>query len=268
MKECERTAPGLDLKGVNVLVADDEEINIELISEILVERGMAVSTAANGAEAVAEFKEHDFELILMDMSMPVKDGYEAAQEIRDLERQQGGNVAIIAMTGFSGDEVQQECADSVLDGYIAKPIVWKVMFNEIARVLSLRRELGGHQKKTKIFKGLEYDKFVSEMCNGNEELAVKLVNRFIGERGPELLRAATELAGKQDVKRLREVCHSLVGVCGSMCATEMAAGASELRELAIGGEWAAMPKLLDELLEAHYRILTWWEGFFVERAGG
>jgi CheY-like chemotaxis protein/HPt (histidine-containing phosphotransfer) domain-containing protein len=260
MKKCERTAPGVDLKGMKVLVADDEYINNELASEILTERGLVVTLAANGEEAVAEFKRYNFDLVLMDMVMPVMDGYEAVREIRKYEMQgNGGHTAIIAMTGYSGEEVQQECLESGFDGYIAKPIIWKVMFNEIARVLSERAAPPEEKNTGGESAGLDYDKFVAEMCNGNETLAIKLVNRFIIERCPELFKAVKGAVDEKDVKMLREICHSLTGVSASMCASEIAVGARELRQLAIDGDWESMPALLDQLRDAHYRIMTWWE---------
>ncbi len=268
MEECNRTAPGINLNGMHILLVDDEVINLELISEVLTGRGVVVSCALNGIEAVAQFKQQKFDLILMDMLMPVKDGAEAVSDIRKIEQSYdhsstaGDRTAIIAMSGLPEDEYRQKCLELGFNGYIAKPVIWKMMFNEIAIVLSeSKTQRTDLQEKTVESKGVDYEKFLDEMCNGNERLAIRLVNMFVMSRGPELLKSAVEAVDRRDVKLLREICHSMIGVTGSICAVDMANLAKKLRELAIADDWSAIPAVLGKLWQEHDRNLNWWENF-------
>jgi len=248
-----------DLQGISVLLADDEEINTEIATAILEGHGMRVTVASNGDEAVARYKDGVFDLVLMDVVMPVKNGYQATIEIREFESQEGRkHTPIMALTAFCGPEERENCFKNGMDGYMPKPIDWFALINEVTLVLTGKKRIN---KKPGRFKGIDYDKFLYEMCNKNEELAVRLIGKFISARGPELIEAADEAVSLRDIQKLRAVCHSIIGVSNSMCAFSMAEEASELRRLAINGELDELPKIIGRLKETHQQMLTWWESF-------
>lgn len=107
--------------GLRVLIAEDYEINQEVIQDILELMECEVSIANNGAEAVEIQAQNAHDLIFMDIQMPIKDGYQATKEIRANERE-GEHVIIIALTAnaMSGD--REKCLAANMDDYIPKPI--------------------------------------------------------------------------------------------------------------------------------------------------
>ncbi|WP_241426732.1 hybrid sensor histidine kinase/response regulator [Dysosmobacter acutus] len=126
------------LAGAQVLVAEDNEINLEITDALLQDAGAIVTKARNGQEAVARFSEAPegfYHLILMDIQMPVMDGYSATQAIRALPRSDAKSTIIIAMTANSFHEDVQKCLDSGMNAHIAKPFVMNDITGTYAAVL-------------------------------------------------------------------------------------------------------------------------------------
>ena len=116
------------LSGIRILVVEDNEINLDIALELLQDAGAQVDTAMNGQEAVDRFCEKPegfYQLILMDVQMPVMDGYSATRTLRALSRKDAASVPIIAMTANSFREDIQKCMDSGMNAHIAKPFVMK-----------------------------------------------------------------------------------------------------------------------------------------------
>ena len=111
------------LAGVQVLLVEDNEINMEIAEFYLTERGAAVAKAWNGREAVEKVKAEPrrFDVVLMDVMMPVLDGLAATREIRALPYPAAG-VPILAMTAQDTREAAQECKDAGMNDYLAKPV--------------------------------------------------------------------------------------------------------------------------------------------------
>jgi signal transduction histidine kinase/ActR/RegA family two-component response regulator len=112
--------------GFKVLVVEDNEINQEIAQAVLAEMGLEVDLAENGEEGVAAFLQKDYDLIFMDIRMPVMDGLEATRAIRRLEEEKnpfGARVPIIAMTANAMKEDQEESKAAGMDGHISKPVV-------------------------------------------------------------------------------------------------------------------------------------------------
>jgi CheY-like chemotaxis protein len=108
---------------VRILLAEDEPMVSDLIEMILRKRGWEVESVPCGGEALARWRQADFDLILMDVQMPVMDGLEATRAIRADEAQNGGcHVPIIALTAHARREDRDEALAAGMDGYIAKPV--------------------------------------------------------------------------------------------------------------------------------------------------
>ena len=119
---------GFDFKNKHILLVEDNELNSEIATEILTEYGFIVDTAENGAEAlekVSTSKPGTYDLVLMDVQMPVMNGYEATKRIRELKNPALANISILAMTANAFDEDRKKALESGMDGFLSKPIVIK-----------------------------------------------------------------------------------------------------------------------------------------------
>jgi CheY-like chemotaxis protein len=114
-----------DLNGVRVLLVEDNELNMEIAQEILQDEGVVITAAVNGQEAVDKFlasPQGTFDLILMDIMMPVMNGLDAARAIRKSEHPEGGTIPIIAMTANAYQEDIQATMEAGMNAHVAKPI--------------------------------------------------------------------------------------------------------------------------------------------------
>ena len=128
------------LKGLSILAAEDNELNAELLVEMLAIEGADCEVAENGREVLERFlhsEPGDYDMILMDIQMPVMNGYEAAKKIRACAHPKGKTIPIVAMTANAFAEDVKKALDSGMDGHLAKP----VDLDEV------RRMLGGLRKR-------------------------------------------------------------------------------------------------------------------------
>ncbi len=123
-------------KNKSILLVEDNELNQEIAKTILEEAGFTVDTADDGSMAVEKVqnsKEGQYDLVLMDIQMPVTDGYQATRKIRDLPDPKLANIPIIAMTANAFDEDKQQAFEAGMDGHLGKPI-------EIDKLMDMLRE--------------------------------------------------------------------------------------------------------------------------------
>lgn len=136
---CEKPMPiaNVDLNGVSILLAEDNDLNAEIAIIQLEELGIKVTRAADGKEAVKLFEENPpeaFDMILMDIMMPEMNGYEATMEIRSIHgRPDARNIPIVALTANAFVEDVQASLDAGMNGHLAKPIVMEEVIGTIAR---------------------------------------------------------------------------------------------------------------------------------------
>jgi PAS domain S-box-containing protein len=122
--------------SLRILLAEDNAVNQRLISRLLEKLGHVVTIAADGQVALRLTAEQEFDLVAMDMQMPIIDGVEATEAIRAREKQSGKHLPIVAMTASAFDEDRRRCEQAGMDGYVAKPLTAKMIETEIARVMA------------------------------------------------------------------------------------------------------------------------------------
>ncbi|MGM9529580.1 MAG: ATP-binding protein [Phascolarctobacterium sp.] len=136
-----KDAPKLkDFAGCKVLVADDNDISMEIITELLTMNGLEVLPAANGREAVDQFAaslEGSVQMVLMDVQMPELDGCEAARQIRQLPRRDAASVPILALTGNSSSEDVEAAMQAGMNDYMVKPVKMKLLAKMMSEYIHL-----------------------------------------------------------------------------------------------------------------------------------
>ncbi len=126
------------IKGMHILLAEDNELNMEIAEFVLQNEGAEVTKAWNGQEAVELFRNSDpgeFDVILIDIMMPVMNGYEAAKRIRSLDREDAKNIPIIAMTANAFAEDRIRAREAGMDEHVAKPVDAELLIKVIHKLV-------------------------------------------------------------------------------------------------------------------------------------
>jgi len=134
-----------DIRGMNILVAEDNDVNWEIISMLLQMHGVSSERAENGLLAVERLRRAtrgEFDLVFMDIQMPVMNGLESARTIRALDDPWAAGIPIIAMTADAFSENVSECLAAGMNGHIAKPVDMKLVLKEIRRIREDGRSAG------------------------------------------------------------------------------------------------------------------------------
>ena len=156
-EEKKDVSDGKSIKGLHILLAEDNELNMEIAEFVLQNEGAVVTKAWNGQEAVERFKKSEpgeFDAILMDIMMPVMNGYEAAKTIRSMDRKDAKAIPIIAMTANAFTEDRIRAKEAGMDEHISKPVDAKLLVKVIYELAEhsfrgIRNEKGKEQKVQK-----------------------------------------------------------------------------------------------------------------------
>ena len=142
-EEQKQEAPDMELvKGMHVLLAEDNKLNLEIAQFFLDTAGITSTSVQNGKEAVEAFEGsavHEYDAVLMDIMMPFMDGMEATQKIRALEREDAGTVPIIAMTANAFVEDKKQAMAAGMTDYITKPLQMELLLHLLAKYAKKRK---------------------------------------------------------------------------------------------------------------------------------
>ncbi len=245
------------IRGARVLLVDDNLVNQQVAAEFLMEAGLVPDFAANGQEAVAAVTSSDYDLVFMDVQMPVMGGYEATALIRANDRY--ADLPIIAMTAHAMSGVRDECLAAGMNDYLSKPVDPSQFHGLLSRWIkpgdrpvpredawTVAGECQGNLPET--LEGFDLDEGL-DMLNYNHSLYRTMIFQFANwdipraRQLPHLLRE-----GRRD-----EACgrmHGLKGVAGNLAATDLYRLATELEELLDGPYSSAEVPLIAELEQA------------------
>ena len=196
-----------------VLVVEDDDVNRWLASRLLEQKGYVVSTVTNGQAALAAIEQESFELILMDIKMPLMDGLSATRAIRQQERQTGMHVPIIAFTPDIGAAKALHYWQAGMDSYLAKPIHTDEFYRTIDAVLALRARLSQTAQLPPVFNCEE----ALRRQGNNIELLQQVAERFLNT-APHLLSAMRRAIAKGDPYNLDFAAHRLRGTASNLSA--------------------------------------------------
>ena len=152
-REKQKDVSEKSIKGLHILLAEDNELNMEIAEFMLQNEGAEMTKAWNGQQAVELFRKSkpgEFDVILMDIMMPVMNGYEATKKIRSLDREDAKVVPIIAMTANAFTEDRLRAREAGMDEHIAKPVDGKLLIKVIHKLVKHDfRERHNEKEKTK-----------------------------------------------------------------------------------------------------------------------
>ena len=123
-------------KQLFILLAEDNKVNQKLTSRMLEKLGHEVIIAENGQEAIQKMRQGEFDLILMDVQMPIMDGFQTTKKIRESEKNHKKHIPIIALTAYAMKGDREKCLAIGMDGYLSKPVNIKEMKNTINTIIS------------------------------------------------------------------------------------------------------------------------------------
>ena len=129
-----------DLVGKEILLVEDNELNMEIAQIVLKKAGLVIDTAENGSEAVAKAQAKRYDMILMDIQMPVMNGYEATRAIRQLKDKHLADVPIIAMTANAFQEDKEKALSEGMDGHVAKPLKVEELLKTMQQALQYKEQ--------------------------------------------------------------------------------------------------------------------------------
>lgn len=207
------------LRNIRILVAEDNEINQQIVRELLMHAGVAVMVANNGKEVLEILEKHRFDAVLMDMSMPVMDGFEATRQIRAQTCYE--NLPIIALSGGVTTEEQAKCTIAGTNAFIAKPLDPKQLMATLAFFVGKMGETET-TRKTVNLKNLprfEIKNFL-ESLNQNYELATRLILTF-GEKFKNAASKIETLLTQEKIEEARDFIHDIKGSAGGIGAIEL-----------------------------------------------
>ncbi|TXT16388.1 MAG: two component system sensor histidine kinase barA-like, partial [Erysipelotrichaceae bacterium] len=235
------------LNGIRVLLVEDNEVNQEVAKEILSQAGLIVSIANNGQEAVAKVKENIFDIVLMDIQMPIMDGYDATREIRKSPAL--ATLPIISMTANALLRDQQKCLEAGMNDNVSKPIDTKQLFQKIEhwvlKEIALPHEkinsapiIGTDPSQTTLISGSANFQFLAsfdfkqslDRLGGNLEFYYQLLEKFRNNHKDEIGRIQSALV-VNDFKAARILAHTLKSAAGNVGALHVSEKAALLENV-------------------------------------
>ena len=229
------------LRSLEILLAEDNPVNQMVVVAILAKRGHIVRVAPDGQEALEAFERERFDLVLMDVEMPVMGGFEATAAIRAIEQATGGHIPIIALTAHAMKGDRELCLAAGMDGYLTKPIKPLALIQEVERLTP------GNQPA---------------MAGVRDMDDASLLGRFMGDA--QLLRGVAELflvsesglrsqlaaaLSRNDGKEISRTAHSLMGSVGNFGAEKAMALAGELEVMGLGNNLAGAGRVFESLVQ-------------------
>lgn len=224
--------------SVKILLVEDMELNQEIASEILTTMGAAVDIAGNGEEAVRAVEEKEYDLVFMDIQMPVMGGYEATKVIRKIKGRE--NLPIVAMTAHAMAGIKEECLSNGMSDYVTKPIDIEKLEETMAKWINKKentaeitssnlKAISGEVKEYLLnIEELNFEEGLKRLL-GNEEFYLKMLRSFIN-RYPEGKTKIAEKLKEEDFKEAEREAHSIKGMSGNIGMNPVYQTSSELEK--------------------------------------
>ncbi|MBI9081705.1 MAG: response regulator [Pseudodesulfovibrio sp.] len=225
----------MDLSKLKVLLADDNALNRELATTLLTEQGHEVVAVENGVQALEAVKTDLFDIVLMDVQMPIMDGVTATRAIRDPNSGAlDPAIPIVAITAHALKGDRERFLEAGMNDYIPKPIKMNDFYKIIANTMDGRtpvEETPSREKLKKAPPGEPFDRATAlEMIGGRKDLLTRMDAIFLRDV-PEELRELTTFVSNQDWDNARRLAHSIKGSSRTVGAQRVGAISEQLEYL-------------------------------------
>ncbi len=266
------------IKGARVLLVEDNEFNQQIATELLTDAGLVVDLAANGQESLTMVAERPYDVVLMDMQMPIMDGVTATIEIRKLDK--FADLPIIAMTANVMQADIERCTDAGMNDYISKPISPDQLFGKLVKWVPPRQDQPAQESVTAAQKGLAVNQAggngsgdLSDIPGldtgvgltrvmGKKALYLDMLRMYIVNQGqvPAQIRQSLDAGDWETAQRLAHTAKGVSGTIGATLVQELSARVEKaIRERdareTLDGYLASLASAHEQLIAALKRAL-------------
>ena len=245
-----------------ILVAEDNRTNQEVARRHLERAGHSVRVVCNGEDAVAVSQSEPFDLILMDIQMPVMDGYEATRQISE-EADRAGEVPILALTADASVETREACYAAGMREVLTKPVRRDVLVEAVDRWLAvrcddgLRAESAGASRPVDTDVGADpLDYAEAENVFGSREAVEELVTHLLEDVAAQIERMRVALS-EQDLETLEHIAHAIKGGASSIEAHPLAESARGIEALCKAHEAGGLEAHVDSFVAEYDRLVAY-----------
>jgi len=195
------------LKGKNVLLAEDNRMNQKFVKNIFEKTDLNLWIASDGEEAINMLREREFDILLLDIQMPHKDGFEVIKELRTTFSNQQKDMPVIAMTAHAFKEERDACLAAGMNEHIAKPInkddlfmlIYEQLLGKGAKKEIVKKEIGPSGSVLDV-------SYLKQMSEGNDEFVAEMLTIFL-EDTPPLIQHLREAIAVADWKKIYQLAH-------------------------------------------------------------
>jgi CheY-like chemotaxis protein len=245
-------------RGARILVAEDNPVNIELVKRLLQRAGLSCDVAVNGQQALEALERASYDLVLMDVQMPVMDGMEATQKIRQREKAAGGHIPIVALTAHSMKGDRARFLAVGMDDYLSKPLEAARLYETIGRQLrgpepaadAQAPTTGAAPAVTAAPSGRELldPQDLLDRMGDDRELIAEVLAMFLAE-GEKAMAGVEEALKSGDAGRVRSAAHYFKSMSANVSAKALREACYEIEKLGAEGQVEEAGRRLDGLRE-------------------
>ncbi len=216
--------------GLAVLLVEDDELNQKVAASMLRNLGHYPTIVVNGADAIVAWETHRYDVVIMDLQLPLMGGIEAARYIREKEAARGGHQPIIALTAHGDSDYRARCKEVAISDFLVKPVEKDLLAEAVDRAAALGKAAPGQPAKVATANRLLDLDAARARINNDEAMFRKILELFLMGYEQPLLRCRSAVKDG-DAPALATAAHQLKGMAGNIGANTLRAAATQLERL-------------------------------------